>query len=178
MKLYHGTLSAFNELKLINSKGSKDFGYGFYTTDSEDHAKSIASRMYTKKKKMWISSHMFIYSYDISIKELKEQLIVQEFRKGTAEWLDLVVAFRAGMKPVNSDVIIGPTADKMLRLILNSSCYPYFDEKSNKLNLTRVQKERIARSLDTDSFGSQYCFKTRRSLRWLSKFFIEVREII
>lgn len=177
MKIYHGTISIFDKIRLVNSPGTKDFGCGFYTTNDVNHAKSIAVRLHRKSMVSGIESHMFIYSYNINKQDMREQLEVKEFLKGTADWLDLLAAFRAGSIPINADVIIGPTADNAATAILNQLCFPNFDSVSNKLNLTKEQKEDVINRLKPHIFGTQYCFKTKKSLRWLSKFFIEMREI-
>lgn len=44
IKLYHGTLSVFDEIDLSAGKGYKDFGKGFYATAEIKHAESLAMR--------------------------------------------------------------------------------------------------------------------------------------
>ena len=43
-KLYHGSLSLFDEIDLSESKGYKDFGKGFYASSVEQHAEKLAVR--------------------------------------------------------------------------------------------------------------------------------------
>ena len=54
-KLYHGSLSVFDEIDLSAGKGYKDFGKGFYATAVEKHAERLAIRnkeILTKRQKV------------------------------------------------------------------------------------------------------------------------------
>lgn len=43
-KLYHGTISDFEEIDVESGKGYKDFGKGFYATAVPTHAERLAIR--------------------------------------------------------------------------------------------------------------------------------------
>ncbi|MBW9158412.1 DUF3990 domain-containing protein [Clostridium tagluense] len=43
-RLYHGSITKFDEIDIFKGKGYKDFGQGFYTTGVKEHAVRLAKR--------------------------------------------------------------------------------------------------------------------------------------
>ena len=73
-KLYHGSLSAFDEIDLSAGKGYKDFGKGFYATAVEKHAERLAIKIFTTADAEWLrfivanrKSPASVHDYDIVI---------------------------------------------------------------------------------------------------------------
>lgn len=177
MKLYHGTLADFNNIQLINSDGTKDFGFGFYTTDSLEHAKGRAENLYEKRHSAF-GIKKYVYSYNIAKTDLRKSLLVKEFNKATVEWLDIISAFRLGLNPIEADVIIGPTADARAVQILNEYCFRHIDIDTGKLLMENSTKKYIMNRLRLNEYGTQYCFKTNKAVLWLNQHFSERREIL
>lgn len=177
MNLYHGTISVFNDIRLTNSEGKKDFGPGFYLTDDIKQATGIAARLHERGMISGMYSQRLIYYFDINLEIMRRQLNVKEFKESNEEWLDLVVAFRSGLQPSKADVIVGPTADNRTWSILNRECFPYFDNSLNKFYRTKKEKKIIVDKLKPYVYGTQYCFKNEKAFRWLKNFFIERRAV-
>lgn len=179
MILYHGSLSEFDRIKVNKSKGTKDFGKGFYTTDSLQHAKERATELYFKELRLTgYNNRRYIYSYKVNIVEMRRELNVKTFNKMTAEWLDIIVAYRSGSNPLsNIDVIIGPTADARLSYKLHQECYDKVDKYTSKLNMTDAKKLEIMKELNLDRYGIQYCFRSNKAVNWLDTHLCERRII-
>lgn len=99
MILFHGSQTIIEEPRIIVSRNSKDFYYGFYCTTIERQAKRWASRFGDKK------GYLNVYEYIP-----KEGLNVKVFASMTDEWLDFIASCRAGI-PHGYDVVEGPMAD-------------------------------------------------------------------
>lgn len=180
MKLYHGTITIFDRIQLVNRYGNKDFGLGFYTTDSLKHAKERANGLLLLSKYR-NGGNKYVCSYNVDKRLLKSILNVKEFTSPTAEWLDLIVAYRAGICIGRDiDVIIGPTADSSAMGIINNACKMWLNISNTgdiNLALSKEKKEKIVGLLKTDKYGMQYCFKTQKAIEWLQGFMIEWRKI-
>ena len=97
MQVYHGSSTIVNIPKIIIGKYTKDFGYAFYCTKMKEQAEKWARRNAT--------SVVNIFEYDEN-----NNLNVKVFEEMTEEWLDMIIACRAGVMH-NYDIVIGPMAD-------------------------------------------------------------------
>jgi hypothetical protein len=74
--LYHGTIYDFTTIDVRRGKAYKDFGQGFYTTQSYDHAKNIAERNRRIELELQAAygrsndASIFIYEYSLIKSEL------------------------------------------------------------------------------------------------------------
>ena len=95
---YQGDNKVLNEPKIYLDGSYKDFGYGFYCTNSEKQAKRWAL---TKKNRHVVN----VYSYTEN-----KNLNCLIFKEMSDEWLDFVVSSRQGERH-NYDIVEGPMAD-------------------------------------------------------------------
>lgn len=165
--VYHGTVYNFNLPSLSKCKDRKDFGKGFYLSEDINHARSVAERGYVTNG--FIGTR-YIYSYRIDISEMRRVgLKIHQFNSANYSWLDFIIKNRNMLDVENYDVVIGPTADKKVQVIL-SNLY-----KTYGMNLTNEEKNKIIQSLNVSRYGKQYCFKTQRALNYLNSHFCERR---
>lgn len=95
---YQGDNNVLDEPKIYLDGSYKDFGYGFYCTNSEKQAKRWAL---TKKNRHVVN----VYSYTEN-----GNLNCRIFKEMSDEWLDFVVSSRQGERH-DYDIVEGPMAD-------------------------------------------------------------------
>lgn len=95
---HQGDKNVLNEPKIYLDGSHKDFGYGFYCTNSEKQAKRWAL---TKKNRHVVN----VYSYTEN-----KNLNCLIFKEMSDEWLDFVVSSRQGISH-DYDIVEGPMAD-------------------------------------------------------------------
>lgn len=95
---HQGDKNVLNEPKIYLDGSHKDFGYGFYCTNSEKQAKRWAL---TKKNRRVVN----VYSYTEN-----KNLNCLIFKEMSDEWLDFVVSSRQGERH-DYDIVEGPMAD-------------------------------------------------------------------
>lgn len=107
IKLYHGTNTTFDKVKLDKCLPYKDFGRGFYLTTIRTQALARA-----KNKCNFEGGAPTIIAYQFDEKELAN-LNVKYFEKPTEEWANFIFANRnkRNKKMHNYDIVIGPVAD-------------------------------------------------------------------
>lgn len=97
--IYHGSNEEVEHPEIRKTAYAKDFGYGFYCTNSYDQAKRWAQR-HDKKNGV-----INIYSYIEN-----ESLNIKKFPEMNDEWLDFIADCRSG-KEHSYDIVEGPMAD-------------------------------------------------------------------
>ena len=97
MEVYHGSFTTVENPHIIKGRYAKDFGVGFYCTQLKKQAERWSGKYDTPR--------VNVYEYTMA-----EGLKVLEFKELTDEWLDFVVACRAG-QPHCYDIVIGAMAD-------------------------------------------------------------------
>jgi hypothetical protein len=115
--LYHGSIYDFDRVDVTAGKPFKDFGVGFYLSQSEEHAvrltlrnKHIEERR-LKKHGRTQTIAPWLYIYEFNLQEL-DNLSVKNFVSADREWAEFIVKNRLSDKREhNYDVIIGPTAN-------------------------------------------------------------------
>jgi len=105
MIVYHGGYCEITKPEIRKGKYTKDFGDGFYCTQLEEQAKRWSSKYKTS----------VITSFEYTQAQTADIL---SFESMTEEWLDFVVACRAGT-PHNHDIIIGAMADDQVYNFIN-----------------------------------------------------------
>ena len=172
-KLYHGSLSLFDEIDLSESKGYKDFGKGFYASSVEQHAEKLAVRnkeilikrqnILKARNPKFKSDPIIAYRYNLIFDERIEDLAVKEFLTADAEWLRFIVANRKSPVSVhNYDIVIGPTADAQTTMIINE----YLDELESSCFRDDVCAK-VIKELMPENLPKQYFFGTERALNTL-----------
>jgi hypothetical protein len=126
LTLYHGATYDFDIIDIHRSKPFKDFGRGFYTTQSHDHAMRMAARNYeialVRQQETGRCSDikMWLYTYEFP-KAAQDKLSVKEFTGPTREWMLFVGANRMNEKPQHDyDIVIGPTANDRTNLSIKT----------------------------------------------------------
>ena len=141
MKVYHGGYVAVEMPQIFKSRFPKDFGEGFYCTESKQQAVRWASRYDTPVVSV------YKYTPDKNLKMLV-------FKEMTEEWLDFIVDSRSGKKH-NFDIVIGAMA--------NDQIYNYISDFVDGI-LTREQFWALAKFKYPTH---QICFCNRKALKTL-----------
>lgn len=173
MKLYHGTdfksaaNISMNGIDLTKSKPYLDFGPGFYTTPSYDHAAKTAVN-----KALRINSVPYIVTITLDFTR-EEALNIKTFATRTEEWKDFILANRLYENRLNDycepirnknglyDICVGPIADGDVTNVM------YKVNSGDKAISSVKLKDFMARSIAKD-FPMQYSFHTLRSLGCIS----------
>ena len=113
MKLYHGSNLKINSPDFKKSKRFLDFGVGFYLTSNEEQAISFAHKVIKRVSK--INSREVgaatVSEYEFDLVAAERTLRVKHFLETDEDWLDFVIANRAGKASAAYDVVIGPVAN-------------------------------------------------------------------
>lgn len=100
MTVYHGGYQPISKPEIRKGRNTKDFGDGFYCTIIKEQAQRWAKRYDTG----------IVSVYDVI---LNTQLKIKEFKEMSEEWLDFIIACRAG-ETHEYDIVIGAMADDQL----------------------------------------------------------------
>jgi hypothetical protein len=91
--LYHGSITDFDEIDVSLGKPYKDFGQGFYCSETKSQAVGIATRNYgielakvEIQKSASIGLKKWLYTYEFPKSELAN-LSVKVFETADKEWL-------------------------------------------------------------------------------------------
>ena len=110
MTLYHGTNTDFQAIELNQSQRGKDFGCGFYLTDSEVQAEAMANF-----KVRLSGGHSVVQSYEFDEACLNDgTLRFMRFDGYTKDWATFILANRQNKNAKNIhdyDVVYGPIAN-------------------------------------------------------------------
>jgi len=115
MRLYHGTNINFGEIDLTKSLPNKDFGKGFYLSDTFSQAQQMAK---AKVERLGGIETVIEYSFDESLLhngELKTKI----FNGYDIEWADFIIQNRSNTttKSLHDyDIIVGPIANDRIGL--------------------------------------------------------------
>ena len=161
MILFHGTNTDIETIVLSRSLNHKDFGKGFYLTDSRE----TAIRMASKKARLFGGKATLI-SYEFDETALHSDLKVKVFpEKATVEWFLFVDANRdrESQQPIHDyDIVIGPIADD--GVVLQITNY--------RENI--YTPEQAAAALQDKYLDQQYYFGTEKALRFIKKLKVEI----
>lgn len=110
MTLYHGTNTDFQAIDLNQSQRGKDFGCGFYLSDSEAQAEAMA-----KFKVQLLGGQSIVQCYDFDEVHLNDgTLRFRHFDGYTKDWATFILANRQNKNTINIhdyDVVYGPIAN-------------------------------------------------------------------
>ena len=110
MILYHGTNIHFNEINLSKSNTNKDFGKGFYLSDTKEQAEEMAAF-----KVSFLGGEVIINEYDAPDNILQsEDLNIKIFKGYSEEWAKFVFENRDNSTdtPCHTyDIVYGPIAN-------------------------------------------------------------------
>lgn len=154
MKLYHGSNIIIERIDLSKSKPNKDFGKGFYLSDSFEQAREMAQ---FKALQLGMEPRVTIFEFDkngLNSSDLK----IKIFKSYSEEWVDFIIQNRNGISVHDFDFIYGPIAnDKVGRQL-------------RLFNDNDITKEQLIEKLKYfKGITFQYYFGTDRSLKFLTK---------
>ena len=135
MILYHGSNIPIDIIDLAKSKPNKDFGRGFYLSESEEQAMEMALF-----KSMQLGGEAIISKFEFD-KEIMndESLKIKTFDSYTEEWADFVFANRDGCATEQYDIVYGPIANDKVGLQIRKLKDGSID-KSEFLNRLKYMK--------------------------------------
>lgn len=113
MILYHGSNIAITQIDLSKSKPNKDFGQGFYLSDSEQQAIEMANY---KASLFGGDSIVTRFEFNEAVFSNNNSLRIKIFKDYSEEWADFVFANREGNPTQNFDIVYGPIANDKVGL--------------------------------------------------------------
>lgn len=112
MILYHGSNMVIDTIDLSKSKPNKDFGKGFYLSDSESQALAMATF-----KSMQLGGTPIVNKFEFDeAAMLNTNLRVKVFDSYSEAWADFVFANREGNEVEKYDIVYGPIANDKIGL--------------------------------------------------------------
>jgi hypothetical protein len=164
MILYHGSNVEFSRIDLSCGLPAKDFGRGFYTTDSLDCAEKTAQQRVAR-----LGGTPKVMVFELNDAALST-LNVRRFDAPCVEWALFVKANRRSAIPSEDhnrdsryDVVSGPIANDKLSLLF----------RLYERDLITV--EDFAQRMRFSKLYSQYSFHTQRAVDAMR--FVEVRDV-
>ena len=153
MKLYHGSNIRIKVIDLEKSKPFKDFGKGFYLSDTETQAMDMA-----KFKSSISGSEPVVTGFEFDADGLiSSNLKTQRFETYSDEWLDFIIANREGKEVEKYDFVYGPIADDKVGFQLRR----YKDELIDK-------NELLERLKYMKGITFQYFFGSEEAIKYLT----------
>ena len=154
MILYHGSNMLIEEIDLEKSKPNKDFGKGFYLSESESQAMEMAN---FKSTLLGGEPVVTKFEFDNSVMQ-NANLHTKVFEDYSEEWADFVFANREGQDVEQYDIVYGPIANDKVGLQIRKLKDGSID-KAEFLNRLKYMK----------GITYQYYFGTEESIQYLSK---------
>lgn len=112
MILYHGSNVAIERVDLEKSNPNKDFGKGFYLSESESQAMDMAIF-----KSMQLGGNAIVTKFEFDEKAMQDSsLRIKVFLDYSEEWADFVFANREGSEAEKYDIVYGPIANDRIGL--------------------------------------------------------------
>ena len=151
---YHGSPYLFEDIDLSRGGFLKDFGQGFYLSDTEKHA-FLAGR---KKAIALECPQVYLYTYELPV-NWPSFVNKHVFKDANSNWLDFIVRNRKNMPVEFYDVVYGPTADAKAAKIIDR----YIAGEYKKGNMTQKEvEERVLKDLKVYRYDRQVCIRTNR----------------
>lgn len=153
MILYHGSNVAITRIDLEKSKPNKDFGKGFYLSDTEAQAMEMA-----KFKASLFDGKAIVTTFDFDSEGLKQaNLKCLYFDAYTPDWIDFIISNRKGRETETYDFVYGPIADDKVGLQLRKFQQKVID-KNELLDKLKYMK----------GITFQYFFGTEAAIKFLT----------
>lgn len=154
MILYHGSNMNIDKIDLEMSKPNKDFGKGFYLSESEEQAMEMANF-----KSVLLGGEPIVTKFEFDVEMMKNsELSVKVFEEYSEEWADFVFANREGREVEQYDIVYGPIANDKVGLQIRKLKDGSID-KAEFLNRLKYMK----------GITFQYYFGTEKAIKYLSK---------
>lgn len=154
MILYHGSNIVIGQIDLTKSKPNKDFGQGFYLSDTEKQAQEMA-----EFKAMQLGGDPIVSRFEFDNTIMSDSsLNVLRFEDYSEEWADFVLKNRDGVTTEKYDIIYGPIANDKVGLQIRKLKDGSIDKKEF-LNRLKYMK----------GITFQYFFGSERAINHLKK---------
>lgn len=152
MILYHGSNINIEHIELEKSKPFKDFGKGFYLSESEEQALEMA-----RFKALTFGGEPIVskFEFDTSLMH-NSDLRIKIFKEYSEEWADFVFANREGIDVEHYDIVYGPIANDKVGLQIRKLKDGSID-KTEFLNRLKYMK----------GITFQYFFGTKKAIKHL-----------
>lgn len=145
MEVYHTSNVRVEQPDTHHSRKDLDFGTGFYFTTLRPQAEKYAFRFFKRQETAWLNIYDFVDDW----RDWK----VKTFDEYDEEWLDFIVACRAGNMAGEYDMVVGGIADDKVFDTLNL----FFDDF--------IQKDEALRRLAYEKPNIQYCIRTESMIK-------------
>lgn len=154
MILYHGSNMPIEQIDLDKSKPNKDFGRGFYLSESEDQAMQMANF-----KSQLLGGESIVTRFEFDEALIQSQVLrTKVFLEYSEEWADFVFANREGREVEQYDIVYGPIANDKIGLQIRKLKDGTID-KSEFLDRLKYMK----------GITYQYFFGTQAAIKHLVK---------
>ena len=154
MILYHGSNMTIEQIDLDKSKPNKDFGKGFYLSESETQALEMAA---FKTSLLGGEPVVTKFEFDASVMQSTD-LRIKVFKEYSEEWADFVFANREGNEVERYDIVYGPIANDKIGLQIRKLKDGSID-KAEFLNRLKYMK----------GVTYQYFFGSERAVKYLTR---------
>ena len=153
MILYHGSNMLIEDIDLDKSKPNKDFGKGFYLSESETQAMEMAF------KSLLLGGEPVITKFEFDDAVMHDSALrIKVFDNYSEEWADFVFANREGNDVEQYDIVYGPIANDKIGLQIRKLKDGSID-KAEFLNRLKYMK----------GITFQYFFGTETAVKYLTK---------
>jgi hypothetical protein len=168
--VYHGSTSLIETIDVAKGKPYKDFGRGFYVTQSRGHARNIAQRNKRLDQERYgqeCAAYVYAYTLDMN---MARSFTVKEFAVADLDWMRFILANRRVRGRSHSyDIVIGPTANDDTSLVLKS----YFSglygdvesERAVQLALDLIEAENLPEQIYFGSNDATACLKQKGTVQ-------------
>ena len=154
MILYHGSNMPIEQIDLDKSKPNKDFGRGFYLSESENQAMQMANF-----KSQLLGGESIVTRFEFDEALIHSQVLrTKVFLEYSEEWADFVFANREGREVEPYDIVYGPIANDKVGLQIRKLKDGTID-KSEFLDRLKYMK----------GITYQYFFGTQAAIKHLVK---------
>ena len=154
MILYHGSNMTIERIDLDKSKPNKDFGKGFYLSESEAQAMEMAA---FKTSLLGGEPVVTKFEFDESVMQSTD-LRIKVFKEYSEEWADFVFANREGNEVERYDIVYGPIANDKIGLQIRKL-------KDGSIN----KAEFLNRLKYMKGITYQYFFGSERAVKYLTR---------
>ena len=154
MILYHGSNITIERIDLDKSRPNKDFGKGFYLSESEAQAMEMAT---FKTSLLGGEPVVTRFEFNESVMQSSD-LRIKAFNDYSEEWADFVFANREGYDVERYDIVYGPIANDKIGLQIRKLKDGSID-KAEFLNRLKYMK----------GVTYQYFFGSQRAVKYLTK---------
>lgn len=154
MILFHGSNMTIERIDLDKSKPNKDFGKGFYLSESEAQAMEMAA---FKTSLLGGEPVVTKFEFDESAMQSSD-LRIRVFNDYSEEWADFVFANREGNEVERYDIVYGPIANDKIGLQIRKFKDGSID-KAEFLNRLKYMK----------GVTYQYFFGSERAVKYLTR---------